>query len=123
MLNKELHKQLINSRYENMTLKGLQEELQNYINDLNQHLKEKSLKLQTIETLETAYKTSNDTIYSIRANDEKWYLENIEIKITEIKLHIEILEELIKNYKEPCYTRNTTFISFGLCTDMDMINS
>lgn len=108
----------MNSRYKDMTLKGLKIELENNSNNLVQNLKEKKIFDLNIETLQEAFKNSNDNIYLIRSNCIEWDLSFTERNISAYKENINMLEQLINNYKEKSFIKNNTFIKFGLTTDM-----
>ena len=97
-------------KYSNITLKGLNEELEYNSNNLAQNLKEKSLMDASIKTLETAFKSSNNDIYIIRANEIKWELTFIDKIILECNNNINTLNEVIKNYKEPKFSNKYEII-------------
>ena len=108
----------MNSRYKDMTLKGLKIELENNSNNLVQNLKEKKIFDLNIETLQEAFKNSNDNIYLIRSNCIEWDLSFTERSIIKCKENINTLQQLINDYREKSFIKNNTFISFGLITDM-----
>ena len=106
--------------YDNLTLKGLKLELKSYTDNLSQYLKEERSTLETITTLDKAFKDSQDDIYLIRANIKRNELIFTRRITKTSETHIQMLNEAIEDFKEPNYRKNNTFITMGLCTDMEV---
>lgn len=111
--------------YDNLTIKGLKEELQYKLNALNSNTQELNHKLELINNYKKWYAENNEFKFKAWADAEEWECTFIIDTIEQIKKHITAIKENINTYEERYnkkFGRKSPVIKIYLLSDMEAIN-